>query len=92
MSPSQMKARELEAAFSRMERGEVDEVTLGRRTLKRGVIITITNERGKFLFHSAIVKDDVCQSICVFGGTANREKWRHFRPERVKTVKRPTDA
>ena len=90
MTPSQQRARELQTELKRLERGEVNEVTLGRRHLKRGTLITITGERGTFVFKSAIVKDGECQSICVFGGAHGRYggKWRHFRPERIKSVKR----
>jgi len=88
MTPSQLEARRIQNELKRLERGEVREVKLGRRMLKRGTVLTITGERGRFVFHSAIVKEGECQSICVFGGPPNREHWRHFRPERLGVVKR----
>ncbi len=77
---------EFEAAMT--ARGDVPAVTVGRRTLVAGTIITVKGERGEFEFRSARVVDGECQWLQVVGGTASHRAWRYFTPDRIKAVKR----
>ncbi len=69
-------------------RGDVPAVTVGRRSLVSGSIITIKGVRGEFEFRSARVVDGECQWLQVVGGTPSHRAWRYFTPDRLKTVKR----
>ena len=72
----------------RAERGDVSSVKVGARSLTRGDVVTIVNERGTFTFYTARVVDGECRWVTVFGGPVNRQCWRHFDPARIKSKKR----
>lgn len=85
MTPRQLAGRQRDVDAARAARGEVSEVQINGRRVKRGDIIKIAGETGEFRFDSAHVVDGVCESIQVFGGKGGvRGKWRHFTPDRFK--------
>jgi hypothetical protein len=88
LTPSQVARAKAEADALRAARGEVFEVTIGRRKFKRGDELTITGQ-GKtiFKFICARVIDGRCEWIQVAGGKRNSNV-RHFAPERIASKKR----
>jgi hypothetical protein len=88
VTPRQAAVAQKQLDAIRAQRGDVSEVTIGRRKLVDGVVCTFTGVRGEFTFHSARVVDGVCQWLTVCGGTRNHRAWRHFTPGRLKSVKR----
>jgi hypothetical protein len=79
-----------EVAEIRANRGQVEEVQIGNRHLKKGDIVTITKVPGDFKFFYAHIRNGEVDSICVFGGAHGNYggKWRHFTPDRIKAKKR----
>ncbi len=80
------RQREIEEA--RNARGEVTTIKIGNRTFTQGDEITITRERGTFIFKFARIVNDSCQDITVFGGPSGRKRFRAFTPDRINVKKR----
>lgn len=66
----------------------LDEYRLHRRLLRPGTEVSIRGERGRFVFNHATVASTGAVSLTFVGGPPGAEKWRSFRPDRVRTVHR----
>jgi len=51
--------------------------------MERGHPVKVKDLRGSYVFISARVHGDEVESVCVFGGSANRAAFRHVLPERI---------
>lgn len=59
----------------------------GRRVIP-GTELRISGERGRFRFVKYVSRPNGTSWVDVIGGPKGFEKWRSFRPERVRTVHR----
>lgn len=66
----------------------LDEYRLRRRILRPGAEVSIRGERGRFAFQYATTASTGAVSLTFIGGPPGAEKWRSFRPDRVRTVHR----
>jgi hypothetical protein len=61
---------------------------INRRTLRHGTEVSIRGERGRFRFIKAVQTPAGAVWLDFIGGPAKAEKWRSFRPDRVRRVHR----
>lgn len=89
LTPGQIAKAKAAVDAHRAARGEVFEVTIGRRKFKRGDELTIKGQGTTtiFKFICARVIDGQCEWIQVVGGKKNNNV-RHFTPDKVASKKR----
>lgn len=64
------------------------EYRVRRRLHKPGTEVSVTGERGRFVLQYATTASTGAVSLTFIGGPPGAEKWRSFRPDRVRTVHR----
>lgn len=64
------------------------EYRIGRCILTLGTEVSVRGERGRFRFQYATTASAGAVSLTFIGGLDGAERWRSFRPERVRTVHR----
>jgi hypothetical protein len=62
--------------------------TANGRSLERGTEVSIRGERGRFRFLLHTVTEKGVEWVDVMGGPKGAEKYRSFRPDRIRTVHR----
>jgi hypothetical protein len=65
-----------------------DQYVVNRRTLSPGTEVSIRGERGRFRFIQAVETPEGAVWLDFIGGPAKAEKWRSFRPDRIRRVHR----
>lgn len=65
-----------------------ESIVINGRYVEVGTEVSIQGESGRFRFLRHVVTEAGAEWIDVIGGPAKAEKWRSFRPERVKRVHR----
>jgi hypothetical protein len=63
-------------------------VVINRRIVTYGTEVSIRGERGRFRFIQAVETPSGAQWLDFIGGPVKAEKWRSFRPDRVRRVHR----
>lgn len=62
------------------------EIQINGRNVVPDTELKIKGERGRFRFLKHVTTEKGIEWIEAFGGPKGAEKWRNFRPDRVKTV------